>query len=535
MISMRKFSSYGPINTKLHYYVPRTALIEQALTQLVGLTPDEGGHYITVWAPRQRGKTWIMQQTFSQLQTDPQYDRFEVAVLNLEHLKTQTDIAYIVQSIAQDLIEKLGLADRPVKTLDQFYHIFKKGVLKKPLILILDEFDALAEEAISGLAGVFRNIYIGRQYQANQSTEEKDYLLHGVALIGVRSVLGIENVTGSPFNVQRSLHIPNLTLAEVEAMFRWYEQEWGQTVEQAVIEQVFDETQGQPGLTSWLGELLTETYNQNPEQPLTMTVFERAYKAAIRVLPNSNILNIISKAKQAPYQQAVLEMFRTTEKLLFTYDDPLFNFLYMNGVIDQEEEAGEYYAKFSSPFVQKRLFNYFSRTLFRDVGQLHPPFEALEDTITAEHLNVPNLIRRYEAYLRQNQAWLFKDVPRKANLRPYEATYHFNLYMYLIQFLQHRGGQVFPEFPTGNGKIDLIIRYGGQVYGLELKSFVDTFSYKQALNQAAQYGQKLGTGEISLIFFVEVIDTTSRTTYEVVYIDEATGTRVRPIFVATGE
>jgi len=51
---MRKFDSLRPVNTKLHYYVPRDALIEQAYTQLVGENPDEGGHYITVWAPRQR-------------------------------------------------------------------------------------------------------------------------------------------------------------------------------------------------------------------------------------------------------------------------------------------------------------------------------------------------------------------------------------------------------------------------------------------------------------------------------------------------
>ncbi len=49
---MRRFSSYGPINPKLHYYVPRQALVDQAVTHLVGEVPDEGGHYITVWAPR---------------------------------------------------------------------------------------------------------------------------------------------------------------------------------------------------------------------------------------------------------------------------------------------------------------------------------------------------------------------------------------------------------------------------------------------------------------------------------------------------
>jgi hypothetical protein len=62
---------------------------------------------------------------------------------------------------------------------------------------MLDEFDALSEEGIAGIARIFRNIYLHRRDDPKPSAE-KTYLLHGVALIGVRSVLGIENVTGSP-------------------------------------------------------------------------------------------------------------------------------------------------------------------------------------------------------------------------------------------------------------------------------------------------------------------------------------------------
>ncbi|MDY7080693.1 MAG: hypothetical protein SXV54_27750 [Chloroflexota bacterium] len=137
---------------------------------------------------------------------------------------------------------------------------------------------------------------------------------------------------------------------------------------------------------------------------------------------------------------------------------------------------------------------------------------------------------RYEVYLQENRDWLLKDVPRKSNLRPYEAVYHFNLYAYLDKFLRHRGGQVLPEFPTGNDKIDLIIEYADQVYGLEAKSYVDAYEYKKALRQAAQYGQQLGLTEIALAFFVEQIDDANRIKYEVICADEATGVTVRPIF-----
>ncbi len=530
---MRTFSSYGPVNTKLHYYVPRTALIDGVVRSLVGENSDEGGHYITIWAPRQRGKTWIMIQVVQKLRHEQPYQGFDVVVLSLQHFQMEERAEPVVQFIAREIQKALGLSEIPVSDFKQFESVFEKSVLKKPLILILDEFDALPECAISGIAGVFRNIYNSRQFQTDRPSAEKQYLLHGVSLIGVRSVLGIENVTGSPFNVQRSLHVPNLTFAEVKSMFKWYEQESGQTVEDAVVEQVHYETQGQPGLVSWLGELLTETYNKhNPA--ITMRDFEIAYAAAVDALPNANILNIISKAKIEPYQQLVMEMFQTDEKIPFRYDDPRTNFLYMNGVVDQQiVHETERYLKFPCPFVQKRLFNYFSFSLFRYVGKLYEPFENLEDTITDDTLNVKNLMRRYERYLKKNRDWLFKDAPRRSDLRIYEAVYHFNLYMYLANFLQHRRGQVFPEFPTGNGKIDLIIRYAGQVYGLEVKTFTDGFGYREAVEQAARYTQQLGLGEISLVFFVEAVDETNREKYEQVYVDGETEVTVAPIFVET--
>ncbi len=116
----------------------------------------------------------------------------------------------------------------------------------------------------------------------------------------------------------------------------------------------------------------------------------------------------------------------------------------------------------------------------------------------------------------------------------YEAVYHFNLYRYLASFLQGHGGQVWPEFPTGNGRADLIVRYAGQIYGIEVKSFSTPFEYRKALGQAARYGEQLGLDEITLALFVDAVDDANRARYEVLYEDEETGTRVRPVFVATG-
>ena len=231
-------------------------------------------------------------------------------------------------------------------------------------------------------------------------------------------------------------------------------------------------------------------------------------------------------------------MFQTDKKLEFWLDDPSINFLYMNGVVEQEVVRTPHetrrYLKFPSPFVQKRLFHYFSRLLTPDVGQLHPPFEELSDIIKDNHLNIKKLMALYERYLRKNRAWLFRDAPRRStDLRIFEAVYHFNLYMYLSSFLQPREGVVYPEFPTGNGQIDLIIKIAGQKYGLEVKSFTNGTSYKKAITQAAKYGKQLELAEISLIFFVEVIDDANRQKYEITTVDEETGVRVEVVFVTT--
>jgi len=402
-------------------------------------------------APRQTGKTWIMQEVFSKLKLDTQFD---VVILSLQYLDEVSDVNRVAQLIARKLIKQLNLEkDITIDTSDDFERLFERGILSKPLIL--DEFDALSEAAISRLVSIFRHIYNTRRNHVDKPTAEKDYLLHSMALIGVRAALGVENVKGSPFNVQRSVHIPNLTHDEVAYLFEHYQRESGQSIQPEVVERIWYEFQGQPGLTCWFGELLTETYNQATDQPITMAHFEDVYVAALDLLPNNNILNLISKAKQEPYKSLVLELFQTKKKLKFTYHDPIINFLYMNGVIDVEQvTAAENYLKFSCPYVQKQLFNYFARELFQEMDGLYDPFEDLADTITDESLNIQRLLQRYEQYLQANREIVLKNAPRRKNdLRVFEAVFQFHLYTYLTSFLQSYAAQVQPEFPTGNGAI----------------------------------------------------------------------------------
>jgi len=517
---MPKFTSYGPVDPDINYYVPRTELINRTLGQVIGDTPDKGGRYITVWAPRQAGKSWVLHSVLRRIRENSEYDWIQVIKINLQDLDWISDAHVAIQQITSRIFRELGIDKTehplPEKSSD-LHRIFTSEVLKKPLILIMDEFDALQPQVIKSIAGVLRNIYMDRREEHDKPTAEKYYLLHGVALIGVRSVLGLESKGGSPFNTQRSINIPSLTQAEVNDLFQQYIAASGQIVKQDVIDRVYYELRGQPGLTCWFGELMTETFNMAPDQPITMVDFERVYSDAQNTQPNSNIMNLIRKAHDPAYKEQILQIFQTGDKIYFSFDDETLNFLYMNGVIDYEK-AG----------------NAFAREMFGRLGRLHDPFIEMDNIITDTSLNIPNLLKLYAAYLQKHRAQVLQDAPLRADLHVHEATFHFHLYKYLVEFMQPKGGNVVPEFPTGNGQIDLLIHHAGQVYGLEVKSFSDQYEYKKARVQTARYANSMGWPIVWLVFFTEQIDEKNRAKYEVTYHDPQTQVIVEPIFIQTG-
>jgi predicted AAA+ superfamily ATPase len=107
---------------------PREELISQVLSQLKGDESDDGGHYITVWAPRQTGKTWIMQQVVSRLKQDTE---FETVILPLQEIYDSTDVNRVARSYCQGIDRTLlKLKKLPIKTLEDFYLLFERGNLE---------------------------------------------------------------------------------------------------------------------------------------------------------------------------------------------------------------------------------------------------------------------------------------------------------------------------------------------------------------------------------------------------------------------
>lgn len=504
---MRHFCSYGPIDCKAHFCVQRQELISTGVKQLIGHSEEEGGHYFTIWAPRQTGKTWLMRQIERAI--SQQYpEEFIVVNFSLGGLRGIAEESNFPLAFGRLLQAELP-SHPEVKSWEDFRQLFSRteGLWDRPIILLIDEMDTMPLVLIDLMVAQFRELYLNR----------KNNWLHGLALIGVRAVLGIESQRGSPFNIQRSLKVPNLTPAEVEELYRQYQEESEQPIEADVVEKVYHVTKGQPGLVSWFGELLTEKYNPGQRLIIDMETWKRVWQKARFIEPNNTVMNIIAKARVPEYQNFLIKLFGSNN-IPFSFHRPLCNYLYLHGIIIPKDlpqangERGEI-CRFSSPFIQDCLYYALSDDIIGDETPILPlqPLDNLADVFAGPSINLPALLTRYKDYLAQLKTqninpW--KAQPRrKTDLKLTEAVGHFHLFSWLQAAVGERC-VVSPEFPTGNGTVDLHLRCGHQRGIIEVKSFVKNYQIKHDRQQAANYANSLGIDSVTIALFIPVLEET---------------------------
>jgi len=478
-------------------------LVEQCVAQLID-NPEKGGHYFTIWAPRQTGKTWLMRQVKQEI-TQRYGEQVTVCNFSFDDLRGIENTDTFPKPL-RDILQTALPGAPQVQEWNDFVQLFarKGGLWDRPLILLIDAIDTAPLWLLDLLLGHFRELYL---------SSETNWL-HGLALIGVYSVLGIESQRGSPFNIQRSLHVPNFTPDEVRDLYRQYQAEHGQPLEPAVIEEIYQATHGHPGLACWFGELLTEKYNPGGNQPIDVVTWELVRHQARVAEPNNTILNLIAKARLPEYQDFLLELF-THSDLTFSLHDSTVSYLYTHGLIEPEiirRPSGEVMevCRFSSPFIQAKLYYAFSADLIDNqlaTLALHPLDDLADVFQPATGFDLPALFRRYKEYLARLKAkgvnpWQ-QQPRRQTDLHLTEAVGHFHLYAWLQTAIGRRCA-VSPEFPTGNGRVDLHIRCGEKRGIIEVKSFVDQYQAREDRQQAARYAKRLGVDGVTLATFVPI-------------------------------
>ncbi|MBF0120183.1 MAG: AAA-like domain-containing protein [Desulfobacterales bacterium] len=504
---MRKFYSYGPINSNHHFFVDRKEIVQKCTEQLIGYS-SEGGHYFTIWAPRQTGKTWLMREIIKNIEFN--YSE-QFAILNFSfgvfrgHNINESDELEEIPLYFSQLIEEKFPKNPIMKNWKDFRELFSKtkGCWDRPLLLFIDEVDTLPSPLLDVLVGQFRELYL----------DQKNNFLHGLSLIGVKAILGVDSHRGSPFNIQRSLQVPNLTKEEVQNLFKQYQDESGQKIDPEVVNSVYDSTRGQPGLVSWFGELLTEKYNADHAKVIDLDSWKLVYMRSLSIEWNNNVLNLIKKAK-GKYQDYVMELFISPD-IDFSIDSEWCIYLYLNGIIDSkietiENDKEKVICIFSSPFIQHRLYNAFTHDIIGERLSI-PALETLDDlsdVFENDDLNLYMLLQRYKNFLKRLKAkginpW--KDQPRRADFHLTEAVGHFHLYAWLQNAIGKKCS-ISPEFPTGNGRVDLHIKCREKRGIIEVKSFTNITEAKEDKIKASKYARQIGLKSITMAVFVPVED-----------------------------
>jgi AAA domain len=271
---MRRFNIAGPCRVERHYMIPP----ERRIPGLTALVDNQA--YFVVHAPRQTGKTTIMQTLAQRLTEEGRYAALHFSCEMGRPFEDDVEQAAravwlaIVAAAARDLSEEL----RPPAAIE----IGAGGYLytqlirwaeacPRPLVLVFDEIDALAGR---GLYSVLSQLRAGFPHRPATFP-------WSVILCGMRDVRDYKAASGggpvrmgssSPFNIkEKSIRLTSFTEAEVRELYGQHTADTGQVFTEAAFERVWGLSQGQPWLTNALAREVIEELAVPASEAITET------------------------------------------------------------------------------------------------------------------------------------------------------------------------------------------------------------------------------------------------------------------------
>ncbi|MYE84756.1 MAG: ATP-binding protein [Gammaproteobacteria bacterium] len=257
----RFFNTTGPVVAADHYCLPPLGRLD--LDELLRLIDSK--RYFVLHAPRQTGKTSTLLALRDLLNGRGGH---RCVYANLETAQTaRGDVEAGMRAILG------GLADRALVTLgDGFldgrleellaaegpHGALRRALSRwslndpKPLVLLLDEIDALVGDTLISVLRQLRAGYDMRPAAFPQSVilcgirDVRDYRIHSESA-------GEVIAGGSAFNIKaKSLRLGNLDEADVYALLGQHTAETGQAFTEDALAAVWEQSQGQPGLVNAL-------------------------------------------------------------------------------------------------------------------------------------------------------------------------------------------------------------------------------------------------------------------------------------------
>ncbi|HQA95690.1 MAG TPA: ATP-binding protein [Thermotogota bacterium] len=473
---MRTFCTEGPVDPKLNYYVPRTALVAE------GLKKVKQWRYFTIFAPRQSGKTTYFQFLIEAIKREkpdwlPVWVSFEAY--------GDLDLSDFLSSLRDRILRGTELPENAVPDFHNMTDIALKlrevaQIQKKEWVIVVDEIEGLKNpKVLNGFLHLIRSIY----------HEKQEIGLRSVILTGVSNITGIIQDTASPFNIADQIQVPYFTREEVYDLLAQHERETGQLFEHPVKEGIYEQTLGQPGLVNALARDLVEKKCPNGEV-VGMDAFYLTVDHFTRVYIDKNISNIVSKAKQ--HTEIMKEILFGKEVPFNNYDETI-KFLYVNGVIDDCDGT----CCIPIPLYKKALYTCFKPLFNGEKEHFKSPIETYKKYVDERGLlDVTKLLWRYIAYVKNRGNIIFSQG--KAS----EGVYHYNLDAFFSTYAEFADAKCFVETPLGGGRVDLLLLQAGKTDIIEIKRY-DADQYEKSQVQLKAYLDRSGLSEGHLVMFSE--------------------------------
>jgi len=481
----RTFVTGGPVVPEENYFVKR----ERELTDF--LQRVEQGKYIVIFAPRQTGKTTFFYQVISILEKNPTYIPIP---LNFEvYSEDEPERFYhlIGKRIVQRIEERLKALEIPGwdtahawlsaqemmdhHSFGQFFENLHSKLPDRNLFLIIDEFDGIPQKALKGFLHTLRQIYHEKKLNPSHN------YIHSVGIVGVKSIAQLDfDHTISPFNIQDQFALSNFTIRQVAELYGQYTDEVGQPFSPEVIEAVHQKTAGQPFLVNRLAQILTEELSIPKEKEITI---EHFYDASARILKedNTHFQHIRRNIRRKDEFKMILNRILLDEReVYFNINDSCISELATYGLVREENEL----CIIDNPIYQEIIIKTFT-PFINGVEDQYLPEETEDFTdylSTSGEIQMDELLDNFRNFIRR-AGYKILEVPET----PQEFVGQYLLLTYLDLFVRKIGGHLYPEVPTGRGRMNIILLYRNEKHIVETKLWRGEKRYQSGKPQLAGY------------------------------------------------
>ena len=325
--------------------------------------------YFVLHAPRQTGKTTCMLALRDYLNQEGDY----IAVYaNVEGGQaSRNDAQSVVKSTVDTLAEQFrGVVknDTPWQIRDEVQQVGKDSMLAtylrrlsenlpKPIVLIIDEIDALVGDSLVSILRQIRSGYTDRPAAFPQSI-----ILCGVRDVrDYRIVLSNQDIItgGSAFNIKaKSLRLGNFTKEEIHELYMQHTRETGQEFDEACFPMIWEATEGQPWLVNALGAEVTWNIRENRDRSARI-IPEMIDQAIENIIyrRDTHIDYFCEMLNNPQVQQLVIPLLFHQENLNPCITMESIDFCIENGILVQEKAKP---LRISNGFYERIISNRFS-------------------------------------------------------------------------------------------------------------------------------------------------------------------------------